>query len=140
MDAKIRINSPMADWGKDKTERFAQSLLFCKLRWILVLKQGLLVLALQFMEIGVGFDFCDSGYNGIVQLAALTVITRASKVYAATVNQVAGLGAAGIVAGLVYGYGVYSLALYYTHAGDIGLSVTQVDHVLERNRTAFIGH
>ena len=32
MDAKIRINSPMADWGKDKTERFAQSLLFCKLR------------------------------------------------------------------------------------------------------------
>ena len=33
MDAKIRINGPLAFWGYDKTERFAQSLLFCKLRW-----------------------------------------------------------------------------------------------------------
>ena len=33
MDAKIRINGPMAFWGYDKTGRFAQSLLFCKLRW-----------------------------------------------------------------------------------------------------------
>ena len=32
MDAKIRINGPLAFWGYDKTERFAQSLLFCKLR------------------------------------------------------------------------------------------------------------
>ncbi len=32
MDAKIRINGPLAFWGYDKTERFAQSLLFCKVR------------------------------------------------------------------------------------------------------------
>ena len=91
MDAKIRINSPMADWGKDKTERFAQSLLFCKLRWILVLKHGFLVLALQVVEIGTGLYLSYGGYYGVVELAAFTVIARAGKVYAAAVNQIAGL-------------------------------------------------
>ena len=32
MDAKIRINGPLAFWAYDKTGRFAQSLLFCKVR------------------------------------------------------------------------------------------------------------
>lgn len=94
MDAKIRINSPMADWGKDKTERFAQSLLFCKLRWILGLKHGLLVLALKLMEIGAGLDFGYCGYYGVVELAAFTVVAGAGKVHTATVNKVAGLGSA----------------------------------------------
>ena len=94
MDAKIRINSPMADWGKDKTERFAQSLLFCKLHWILGLKHGLLVLALQFVEIGAGLDLGYGGYYGVVQFTALTIIAGAGKVHTATVNKVAGLGSA----------------------------------------------
>ena len=105
-----------------------------------VLEHGFLVLALQFVEIGTGLYLGYGGYYGVVELAALTVIARAGKVYAAAVHQIAGLGAAGIVAGFVNGYGVASLALYYAHAGDIGLSVTQVNHILERNRTALIGH
>ena len=104
MDAKIRINSPMADWGKDKTERFAQSLLFCKLHWILGLKHGLLVLALKLMEIRSGLDLGDCGNHCIVELATLTIIAGAGKVYAASLNQVAGLCTAGIAFGLVNGY------------------------------------
>ena len=103
MDAKIRINSPMADWGKDKTERFAQSLLFCKLRWILVLEHGFLVPALQVVELAVCLDSGYGGYYGVVELASLTVITGAGKVYAASLNQVAGLCTAGIAFGLVNG-------------------------------------
>lgn len=69
-----------------------------------VLKHGLLVLALQVVEIGAGLYLGYGGYYGVVELAAFTVIARAGKVYAAAVNQIARLGAAGIVAGLVNGY------------------------------------
>ena len=105
-----------------------------------VLEHGFLVLALQFVEIGTGLYLGYGGYYGVVELAALTVIARAGKVYAASLYQVAGLCTAGLVAGFVNGYRVASLALYYAHAGYVGLSVTKIDHVLERNRAALIGH
>ena len=69
-----------------------------------VRERGLLVRALQFVEIGTGLYLGYGGYYGVVELAAFTVIARAGKVYAASLNKIAGLGAAGIVAGLVNGY------------------------------------
>ena len=56
------------------------------------------------MEIRSGLYLGDGGYYCVVELAALTVIAGTGKVYTAAVHQIAGLGAAGIVAGFVNGY------------------------------------
>ena len=81
------------------------------------------------LELAVGLDFVDYGADDLVGLAVLGVVGGDGEVDAALVLEGLGEGFLLRIALVVDGDGVASEHLDDLHARDVGLTVTEVDHL-----------